>query len=155
MQYLEAGVPGLSGQGPQDGMPRGGPRGLKSGRTRDGMIRRSPEGCEKRMRLRKLVALLLILSICFAAGVMTEARYTVWQPLKLAGEGYLAAAKAGLPGWLNPENLAAVAAGGLLLTVIMRAAKRLRTPGRTEAGPSLRERVGARRAVSNRARARG
>ncbi|MDI6710838.1 MAG: hypothetical protein QMC81_09680 [Thermoanaerobacterales bacterium] len=107
------------------------------------------------MRLRKLVVLLLILSICFAAGVVTESQYRVWQPVKLAAEGYLAEADAGLPGWLNLDNLVAVMAGGLLLTVMMRIARRLRTPRRVEAGPSLRDRVGAQRSVSNRARARG
>lgn len=106
------------------------------------------------MRLRRLVALLLILSICFAAGVITEAQYRVWQPVELAAEGYLAGMNAGLPGWLNPDNLVAVAAGGLILTVVMRLAKRLRAPMRAEAGPSLRDRVGNQRSVSNRARAR-
>jgi len=107
------------------------------------------------MRLRRLMAFLLILSICFAAGVLTEAQYRVWQPVELAAEGYIAGINAGLPDWLNPDTLVAVTAGGLMAAIVMRLARRLRAPRRTETGPSLRDRVGNQRAVSGRARARG
>lgn len=113
--------------------------------------RDEPKGV-RRMRLRKLLALLLIIGLCFAAGVAAEAQYQIWQPVLDAGEDYLVQATADLPGWFNPDTIVAVIAGGLIVSLLVRIAGRLRAPRRTPPVPEFRDRVAEQRTGFPRAR---